>query len=334
MTNTEGVKPVEVIQADRDAAANFLEQWEPGPEMTVVKLARAFARHRLTHQPPAASARISAGDKDRENPVERSGIYQPNTSAQPVAWVIPGRDNASVDGWIDARAERGGEFTRPLYAQPASQPVEEPFGYWIEHTLAEPTLLRKPAYIPQPTRYQTVTPLYTQLVWDVDRSFEALKQAINTDPEYAWGWQCNLAVPIMDVTGASHAAANQAAALILQQMFGCDITSHPHYGGEKSLEQVYFQARVEAERTGDAALSQHPDPQPQADVVELLENAEGAAQWLDQMADRFEGEWPNTAKHCRIHVNSLRHAIAALSQHPDPQARVDAIEQGKHGEMG
>lgn len=66
-----------------------------------------------------------------------------------------------------------------------------------------------------------------------------------------------------------------------------------------------------------AALSQHPDPQPQADVVELLENAEGAAQWLDQMADRFEGEWPNTAKHCRVHVNSLRHTIAALSQHPD-----------------
>ena len=31
-----------VTQAAMDAAADFLEAWEPGPEMTVVKLARAF----------------------------------------------------------------------------------------------------------------------------------------------------------------------------------------------------------------------------------------------------------------------------------------------------
>lgn len=41
---------VEIIQADREAAADFLEGWEPGPEMTVVKLARCFARHRIAHQ--------------------------------------------------------------------------------------------------------------------------------------------------------------------------------------------------------------------------------------------------------------------------------------------
>lgn len=35
-----------ITQADKDAAADFLESWEPGPEMTVVKLAKAFARHR------------------------------------------------------------------------------------------------------------------------------------------------------------------------------------------------------------------------------------------------------------------------------------------------
>lgn len=35
-----------ITQADRDMAADFLESWEPGPEMTVVKLAKAFARHR------------------------------------------------------------------------------------------------------------------------------------------------------------------------------------------------------------------------------------------------------------------------------------------------
>ena len=37
----------EITQADADQAASFLESWEPGPEMTVIKLDRAFARHRM-----------------------------------------------------------------------------------------------------------------------------------------------------------------------------------------------------------------------------------------------------------------------------------------------
>lgn len=36
-----------ITDADREVAASFLENWEPGPEMTVVKLARAFATHRI-----------------------------------------------------------------------------------------------------------------------------------------------------------------------------------------------------------------------------------------------------------------------------------------------
>lgn len=35
-----------VEQRDINRAADFLESWEPGPEMTVDKLARAFAAHR------------------------------------------------------------------------------------------------------------------------------------------------------------------------------------------------------------------------------------------------------------------------------------------------
>lgn len=36
----------------------------------------------------------------------------------------------------------------------------EPFGYWIEQRGAEPALLRKPAYIPEPSDLRRVTPLY------------------------------------------------------------------------------------------------------------------------------------------------------------------------------
>src|SRR5690242_15454412 len=42
----------------------------------------------------------------------------------------------------------------------------------------------------------------------------------------------------------------------------------------------------------------------------IRETAEGALQWLEQLADRFEDEWPNTANHCRLHVNSLRAALS------------------------
>jgi len=44
-------------------------------------------------------------------------------SAEPVAWIIPGDDNARDDGFIDARITRQGEFSKPLYPSPPAQPV-------------------------------------------------------------------------------------------------------------------------------------------------------------------------------------------------------------------
>lgn len=87
---------------------------------------------------------------------------------------------------------------------------------------------------------------------DTSHPFSALRNFIATDPEYAWGWQCNLAVPIMDATGVDHRQANEAAALIMRQLFDYDITTHPHYEYGKSGAQQYFEARVEAEREEDA----------------------------------------------------------------------------------
>lgn len=55
-------------------------------------------------------------------------------AAEPVAWVIPGDDNANLDGSIDARAFREGEFTRPLYEHPpvAAEPVN-----WMDDPSAD-----------------------------------------------------------------------------------------------------------------------------------------------------------------------------------------------------
>lgn len=35
---------------------------------------------------------------------------------QPFAWVIPGDDNVRHDGWLDARIDQHGEFSKPLYS--------------------------------------------------------------------------------------------------------------------------------------------------------------------------------------------------------------------------
>lgn len=46
---------IEVTQADVEASCSFLENWEPGPELTQDKLAVAFARHRIAALEEAAT---------------------------------------------------------------------------------------------------------------------------------------------------------------------------------------------------------------------------------------------------------------------------------------
>jgi len=63
-------------------------------------------------------------------------------------------DVAAIGRAMDA--EDGGYPAPGATAQDGA----EPFGYWIEQKGAEPALLRKPAYIPEPSNLRTVTPLY------------------------------------------------------------------------------------------------------------------------------------------------------------------------------
>lgn len=89
-----------------------------------------------------------------------------------------------------------------------------------------------------------------------EHPFAELKAAIHAYPDYAWGWHCNLAVPMLDVIpGVTHAQANRAAALIMQQMFDYDITADDRYEGGKSHAQEYFELRVAAERAEDATAA-------------------------------------------------------------------------------
>ena len=64
------------------------------------------------------------------------------------------------------------------------------------------------------------------------RAFEALAGAINSNPDYAWGWLSNIAMPIMDELNCSHYAANVTAARIMRLVFSVDMFKHPHFPKE------------------------------------------------------------------------------------------------------
>lgn len=90
---------------------------------------------------------------------------------------------------------------------------------------------------------------------DAFGAWAVFKRLMREDPEYAWAWHCNLAVPIMDAAEVSHERANIAAAYLMLHLFEYDITQHPHSQYGKSPAQEYFELRVAAERAEDAATS-------------------------------------------------------------------------------
>lgn len=71
-----------------------------------------------------------------------------------------------------------------------------------------------------------------------------MTDALVADPEYAWSWHCNLAMPIMDSTKVSHRDANIAAARLMQHIFGIDTAKHAH-----------FEVAAEPETKVDSALA-------------------------------------------------------------------------------
>jgi len=67
--------------------------------------------------------------------------------------------------------------------EPAEEGKPEPFGYWVEQKYADPVLLRKPAYIPEPSDLRTVTPLYAKPI--EGNEFVPAYSAVETAKHYA-----------------------------------------------------------------------------------------------------------------------------------------------------
>lgn len=53
-------------------------------------------------------------------------------------------------------------------------------------------------------------------------AFATLKAGLQTDPEYAWGWQCNIAMCAVD-EGVDPIVANNIAARFMKLCFDVDI---------------------------------------------------------------------------------------------------------------
>ena len=131
---------------------------------------------------------------------------------------------------------------------------------------------------------------------DLETCFNVIRQQCLDDPMYMWSWHCNFALPIMDATMADHEKANQAAALIMAQVFNVDSTTSPYYCYNKSLAQIGYEARLEAEASGkpyDAyRVLKQDDPVARTSVSEFL-RADASGSEQATMADdtkQMEGQ--------------------------------------------
>lgn len=112
----------------------------------------------------------------------------------------------------------------------------EPFGYWIEQRHADPVLLRKPAYIPEPSALRTVTPLYAT---PTSAGLAPVSDEMVRDP-------------------LIHMAASLAAAISLLERGGKKAAA-----SDKMFEQMLTDYRNALDK-GRAALSSLTPPQPSA----------------------------------------------------------------------
>ena len=84
--------------------------------------------------------------------------------------------------------------------------------------------------------------------------FENMQRLMQSDPEYAWGWHCNIAMPIMDVVGCDHKASDEAAAHLMQHIWGVDITKDDRYAYGKSAAHQYAEFRIAMDEAEDREM--------------------------------------------------------------------------------
>lgn len=100
---------------------------------------------------------------------------------------------------------------------------------------------------------------------------KGLIDAMKADPEYAWGWHCNLAMAMHDSGAGPHQACNQGAALFLSLLSDgtVDTTQHPAYentqatiGTSTAMQDVErMEQELHQSQDGQEAKSSGPYPE-------------------------------------------------------------------------
>lgn len=89
-----------------------------------------------------------------------------------------------------------------------------------------------------------------------------LRRRVKEDPEWAWGWHCQLAMTIKDRTPAQHEEANKAAGKFMRDLFDLDTAEvfKGRIGGRPVWDRVR-DARFDAMRRGHEpdTIILHPD---------------------------------------------------------------------------
>jgi len=115
------------------------------------------------HSPDDVDAEASWKIAERKGWVEAVGSHKWRTTGSGLA----------VLGMIDAGLADG--------ESDDMHPSVEPFGYWVEQKGAEPSLLRRPAYIPEASDLRTVTPVYASPVRP-DETMHARAASVESSP--------------------------------------------------------------------------------------------------------------------------------------------------------
>ena len=63
---------------------------------------------------------------------------------------------------------------------------------------------------------------------NINKAYDTIKKWINEDPEYAWAWHCNIAMPMQD-EGCSYDLANRGTARVMSMLFGVDTSKNKNY---------------------------------------------------------------------------------------------------------
>lgn len=88
----------------------------------------------------------------------------------------------------------------------------------------------------------------------ISAAFDVLKTSMQADESYAWSWHCNL---ITHSSGESHEHANRHAAILMQHIWGIDVTQFDVW--------KHFEREWEAEKAAPAATTPNPDMRPDSD---------------------------------------------------------------------